>query len=340
MSIELINRVWPLKLAPTEKLVLLALADQVFSENNADNECFMLVSTICTKCGLTRATVFRALHELELAGHLTRLQRPGRSTVFRIHPSQSATGGGMRPVADCDPSQSATSLNERTDPSRIATDPSHSETNPSQSATHIRVLSGSLPASQAGEARAPDVVSHETVHVDGIDLSPDVANAFASVCEGWKLVEGLNIVELGRFFDFVESQSQGRSRKYRSSETQLELAGWLAAQGDGAVQAEVVSQSIRAGHCTLYALKDRPSKQAADTARKRSDALRDMQAWKTRARVVGCRMPRPNEEPRDYGFEVERAEREAADRKYRESVAKRGKGPQHAGKLLAERADA
>lgn len=82
MSVKLITRAFGTTLPPTDKLILLCLADAA----NDQGSCFFLVGTLCSKCSVSESTVQRSLRKLEENGLLTRNYRKGRSTVFVLHP--------------------------------------------------------------------------------------------------------------------------------------------------------------------------------------------------------------------------------------------------------------
>lgn len=98
----------------TDKLVLLALADNA----NDAGECYPSLTNIASRCEMHRATAVRSIQSLESAGHISRTNRPGRNTVYQVHPSQPATSRTELPVADSNQSQRATN------PSQPATSPS------------------------------------------------------------------------------------------------------------------------------------------------------------------------------------------------------------------------
>lgn len=90
--------VWQLDLAPSEKLVLLALADNA----NDQGYCWPSISTIAEKCSMHRATVMRSLSELEMLRCITRSSESGKTNAYTVHPSQYATSRNLQPVAQSD----------------------------------------------------------------------------------------------------------------------------------------------------------------------------------------------------------------------------------------------
>jgi hypothetical protein len=99
MSIRLMSMVWELDLPPSEKIVLLALADQASDEGT---QCWPSVGRIARRCGLGDRTVRQALGALEAKQHLTRDHREGSSTQYRVHPGGSlglAVAAGAASIA-------------------------------------------------------------------------------------------------------------------------------------------------------------------------------------------------------------------------------------------------
>lgn len=93
--------VWAVTLPHADKLVLLALADNASDEG----ACFPSITTLSAKCGMDRSTILRAIARLENAGHVSRRQRSGRSTIYSVHPSHSATSRTAPLVAQRDPTR-------------------------------------------------------------------------------------------------------------------------------------------------------------------------------------------------------------------------------------------
>jgi hypothetical protein len=187
---------------------------------------------------------------------------------------------------------------------------------------------------EGDKTRARDPVPRESG--DALCRTPSAEDVLAEMSDSWKAdVEGVNVEALQRFFDFVAREINPPSkRKEFSPSARIATAKKLAGMGDADLQAQVVEQSISNDHATLYALKDRPSKQAASAAQSIADQRRELSGLKLRAEAIGFRAPHRGEDVTDYRVMVERAERDAKDRSYREGVAKRGGGPQPLAKLL------
>lgn len=89
--------VWELDLPDSEKLALLALADNA----NDEGYCWPSMATLARKCTKSDRTVQRSIQSLEEKGHLTREERPGRGVLYRIHPRQDVTPDKVSPPSPC-----------------------------------------------------------------------------------------------------------------------------------------------------------------------------------------------------------------------------------------------
>ena len=83
MSVRIMSVVWGIPMTPTQKLVLLALADNC----NDMGECYPSILTICEKSGLSERGVQGAISEMEKMGLVNRFMRKGRSTLYTITPA-------------------------------------------------------------------------------------------------------------------------------------------------------------------------------------------------------------------------------------------------------------
>src|SRR5699024_3565189 len=119
MSIKVMGECWPVQVTAPQKAVLMSLADQA----NDHGVCWPSIAGITERTCLHRATVIRAIEQLEELGYVTCVRRSGAKTLYTVDPSQSATGTRKKPVAQSDPSQSATGRTVRPDPSHCATGP-------------------------------------------------------------------------------------------------------------------------------------------------------------------------------------------------------------------------
>src|SRR5262245_23039768 len=102
MSIDAINWAFKLELEPSEKLVLLALANRL---NGETGRCDPSLSCLEKDTGLSRATVARTLIQLSDCGWIEREKRGTATTVYRL-----LTSGTMRVVSSCDESHHETTL--------------------------------------------------------------------------------------------------------------------------------------------------------------------------------------------------------------------------------------
>lgn len=135
--------VWEMTyLDPVQTLVLLALADNASDEG----KCYPSLATIARKTRLHERTIRKHLTELEMGGQLTRHERPGRSTVYVIHPGPTSRGDVGLPRAD--------------EPPTPGPRPPH----PGPSAPHNHQVTVNEPSGEstaADAAPAPEAVKHE-----------------------------------------------------------------------------------------------------------------------------------------------------------------------------------
>lgn len=83
MSVDCISAAWAvIGVTHTAKIVLLALADNA----NDAGVCWPSIPNIAERCCLDVRSVYRMIASLEGQGHLTTESRPGRSTIYRVHP--------------------------------------------------------------------------------------------------------------------------------------------------------------------------------------------------------------------------------------------------------------
>ncbi|MBA1146393.1 conserved phage C-terminal domain-containing protein [Ectothiorhodospiraceae bacterium WFHF3C12] len=102
MSVRAMAAAWAIQVAPTEKLVLLALADHA---NDETCECWPSLTHLCRKTGLARSTVAKALKALEARSVITRKPRGTTTTVYRLnvsHWSERRTSPGGELVREPD----------------------------------------------------------------------------------------------------------------------------------------------------------------------------------------------------------------------------------------------
>lgn len=93
MSIAIMTEVWKLQgLSGTEKLVLLALADNA----NDGGECFPSVSMLASKTCVCERAVRNAIRDLEAMGYVFSESRAGTSTLYRIHTTPALNAAPAR----------------------------------------------------------------------------------------------------------------------------------------------------------------------------------------------------------------------------------------------------
>lgn len=88
------NAAWSTQCSPSEKLVLLALADWA----NDDGVCWPSIKKLSEKSSAGERSVQRAIKSLIAAGHLSREDRPGKGVLFTVHPRQYDTPVNLAPV--------------------------------------------------------------------------------------------------------------------------------------------------------------------------------------------------------------------------------------------------
>lgn len=103
MSIALMTAVWRLDLPPSDKMVLLALADAA----NDDGITWMALQSkegvkldLLKKTSLSRRAVQGALKRLCEAGYLSRSDRPGKGVIWTVKGCTSCAPQQMHPAAD------------------------------------------------------------------------------------------------------------------------------------------------------------------------------------------------------------------------------------------------
>ena len=100
------SAVWRLDLPPSDKMVLLALADAA----NADGVTWMAVQSLnagkldlLKKCSLSLRAVQGAIKRLCASGHLSRSDRTGKGVIWTVTPAADAPRQDMRPAANAGP---------------------------------------------------------------------------------------------------------------------------------------------------------------------------------------------------------------------------------------------
>ena len=101
---------WPLQMSPTQKAVLISLADNA----NDHGHCWPSIEKICERTCLGRTAVIDAIKQLEADNHISADRSNGRKTSYLIHPNQSATRTGTAdgPVRQTDQTSPPDGLNQ------------------------------------------------------------------------------------------------------------------------------------------------------------------------------------------------------------------------------------
>lgn len=109
MSISLISRSWLVQIGPNAKLVLISLADRA----DKDGHCWPSLADTHRRTGISRRHIQRCLNDLELAGHIEIIHRPGRSSIFIVHPRLDVIGDEVAPLPPCHPTPDSESAHPR-----------------------------------------------------------------------------------------------------------------------------------------------------------------------------------------------------------------------------------
>jgi len=158
--------VWALDLPTGEKIVLLSLADNA----NDDGHCWPSMAAIARRAGMTARGAQLIVQRLEAAGHLHRVQVPGKGCNYYIHPVSDASQ--VAPKAGSDAAESASSdrltperRSPRTSfvPNETALTPERRSPKPSRTLNKEIKASPSSPGPRARSAppELPDGVSSE-----------------------------------------------------------------------------------------------------------------------------------------------------------------------------------
>lgn len=169
MSIDATRWAWKQLVNPSQKIVLLALADRA-GENH---ECWPSVARLCLDTGLARSTIFKIFQELENLGLIRRTQSDGKQSVYTLigvsgrennpnrirhvaKPAPRQTRPADRPVQQIDGSTRQTRPADRLNPSTTWTEPvqqidPESIREPKENPKRVRARRTSPPKSAFGE---------------------------------------------------------------------------------------------------------------------------------------------------------------------------------------------
>lgn len=137
-------------LSHTSKLVLLALADNA----NDAGICWPAIPKIAERCSLDERTVYRAIALIEGCGHLTTQARPGKSTVYKVHPCHPDTPDKPPPLTSSHPCQKVTPVTESGTPVSLSGPPTSEVLLTSSGSESSRTVSKSSLRSPRAPARA------------------------------------------------------------------------------------------------------------------------------------------------------------------------------------------
>lgn len=99
MSTVIMSACWPLQMQPSQKAVLISLADNA----NDAGVCWPAIATICTRTCLGKTAVIAAIKKLEEAGYIVADRSNGRRTTYQIDLStlnQGALFEEVKPVRE------------------------------------------------------------------------------------------------------------------------------------------------------------------------------------------------------------------------------------------------
>lgn len=93
MSVRIMSLVWALDLPDSQKIVLLALADNA----NDEGVCWPSMATIAKKCSKSDRTVQGVIKQLCAVGHLTRKEVVGKGCSYTVHPRSDCAPQELHP---------------------------------------------------------------------------------------------------------------------------------------------------------------------------------------------------------------------------------------------------
>lgn len=182
---------WPLQMPPTQKAVLISLADNA----NDDGHCWPSINTIAERTCFGRTAVIEAIKWLEAEGFVTANRDNGRHTTYQIHANQSGrrTGPADKPVRQANHTRPAGGRDQsvsRTGPVRQA------DTNRHEPSLTVKEPSLARDARARGTKRCPDefevtadLREWASREVPGVDLRSETAamrdHTFARALTDW-----------------------------------------------------------------------------------------------------------------------------------------------------------
>lgn len=148
MSTIIMSKCWPLPMSPTQKAVLISLADQA----NDHGVCWPSIDTISARTCLGRRAVINAIADLESLGHLTPKKTVGQVTHYQLHPCTTCTSADGAPVHDVHPTRAPRAL----DPCTTCTTPVH-DVHPNRKEPTRTVIEPSKRASKSPASDSVDI---------------------------------------------------------------------------------------------------------------------------------------------------------------------------------------
>jgi DnaD/phage-associated family protein len=157
MSVKTMGMIWEIEVAQRDLLVLLALADH--ADHNGNNA-YPSLALIAWKIGASERTVSRALKRMERAGILEARQRPGKTTIYSIHPERATQKAPFK-----------------------ATDPGHSYVTPAKLSpltSHAKNVRGTPDTPSAKTVGEPSITNHPTTTTAVVVIEePERSTVFA-----------------------------------------------------------------------------------------------------------------------------------------------------------------
>jgi hypothetical protein len=93
VSVRLMSEVWDIDLPASDKIVLLALADNA----NDDGLCWPGMAHLVAKCSKGERTIQASIKRLVTLGHLTRQEILGKGCKYTVHPRRNCTPAKSSP---------------------------------------------------------------------------------------------------------------------------------------------------------------------------------------------------------------------------------------------------
>ena len=155
MSIALMTEAWKAELPSGRKFVLLSLCDNA----NDQGECYPSIAMIAKRCSMSVRAVQGHILALESDGVVVRVERVGRSTLYRINPRRI-----------CTPAESAPPQNLRPSPAESAPPPAESAPPTPAESAPITIIEPSLnPKGTVKAAQKRSEMVGQIFKIDDVD---------------------------------------------------------------------------------------------------------------------------------------------------------------------------